>query len=142
VVEDTNKQKKVTHTSGNTESVTHSSNQESKEEINKKSPSNYGFDGLLGIFNQQEIDINEWIIEPIDEQRGGMNIVLPNVEGQIYLTWLDMYQVDVTFVHTKKKYNELVTLPTLIVLIETMEEQRQRTVGVIRDMLKDAFNGK
>jgi len=142
VVEDTNKQKKVTHTNGNTESVTHSLNQESKEETNKKSPSNYGFDGLLGIFNQQDIDINEWIIEPIDEQRGGMNIVLPNVEGQIYLTWLDMYQVDVTFVHTKKKYNELVTLPTLIVLIETMEEQRQRTVGVIRDMLKDAFNGK
>ena len=142
MVEDTNKQKKVTHTSGNTENVTHFLNQESKEETNKKSPSNYGFDGLLGIFNQQEIDINDWIIEPIDKQRGGMNIVLPNVEGQIYLTWSDMYQVDVTFVHTKKKYNELVTLPTLIVLIETMEEQRQRTVGVIRDMLKDAFNGK
>jgi len=142
VVEDTNKQKKETSINGNTENVTHSLNQESKEENKQKSPSNYGFDGLLGIFNQQDIDINEWIIEPIDEQRGGMNIVLPNVEGQIYLTWLDMYQVDVTFVHTKKKYNELVTLPTLIVLIETMEEQRQRTVGVIRDMLKDAFNGK
>ena len=142
MVEDTNKQKKETSINGNTESVTHSLNQQTKEETNKKSPSNYGFDGLLGIFNQQEIDINEWIIEPIDEQRGGMNIVLPNVEGQIYLTWLDMYQVDVTFVHTKKKYNELVTLPTLIVLIETMEEQRQRTVGVIRDMLKDAFSGE
>ena len=140
--EDTNKQKKETSINGNTENVTHSSNQESKEENKQKSPSNYGFDGLLGIFNQQEIDINDWIIEPIDKQRGGMNIVLPNVEGQIYLTWSDMYQVDVTFVHTKKKYNELVTLPTLIVLIETMEEQRQRTVGVIRDMLKDAFNGK
>jgi len=142
VVEDTNKQKKETFIIGNTESATHSSNQESKEEINKKSPSNYGFDGLLHIFNSQEIDTNDWIIEPIDKERGGMNIVLPNVEGQIYLTWLDMYQVDVTFVHTKKKYNELVTLPTLIVLIDSMEEQRQRTVGVIRDMLKDAFSGE
>lgn len=104
-----------------------------------KSLSNYGFDGLLEVMHSQEIDINDWIIEPIDEQRGGMNIVLPNVEGQIYLTWLDMYQVDVTFVHTKKKYNELVTLPTLIVLIETMEEQRQRTVAGIRDMLKENF---
>ena len=71
-----------------------------------------------------------------------MNLVLPNVEGEIYLTWADMYQVDVTFVHTKKKYNELVTLPTLKVLLDTMEEQRLRTVGHLRDMLKDAFSGE
>ena len=92
---------------------------------------------LLG----QNIDPSDWIIEPLDKERGGMNIVLPNVEGQIYLTWLDMYQVDVTFVHTKKKYNELVTLPTLIVLLDTMEEQRLRTVGLLRDMIKDNFSG-
>lgn len=142
MVEDTNKQKKVTHTSGNTENVTHSSNQESKEETNKKSPSNYGFEGLLMLLLGQNIDPSDWIIEPLDKERGGMNIVLPNVEGQIYLTWLDMYQVDVTFVHTKKKYNELVTLPTLIVLLDTMEEQRLRTVGLLRDMIKDNFSGK
>ena len=141
MVEDTNKQKKVTHTSGNTENVTHSSNQESKEETNKKSPSNYGFEGLLMLLLGQNIDPSDWIIEPLDKERGGMNIVLPNVEGQIYLTWLDMYQVDVTFVHTKKKYNELVTLPTLIVLLDTMEEQRLRTVGLLRDMIKDKFSG-
>ena len=93
---------------------------------------------LLGVNK----DPSDWIIEPLDKERGGMNLVLPNVEGEIYLTWADMYQVDVTFVHTKKKYNELVTLPTLKVLLDTMEEQRQRTVGSIRDMLKDAFNGE
>ena len=71
-----------------------------------------------------------------------MELVLPNVEGQIYLTWLDMYQVDVTFVHTKKNYNELVTLPTLEVLLATMEEQRQRTVAGIRNMLKEKFSGQ
>ena len=92
---------------------------------------------LLG----QNIDPSDWIIEPLDEERGGMNLVLPNVEGKIYLTWLDMYQVDVTFVHTKKKYNELVTLPTLKVLLDTMEEQRLRTVGLLRDMIKDNFSG-
>ena len=93
---------------------------------------------LLGV----NIDPSDWIIEPLYKERGGMNLVLPNVEGEIYLTWLDMYQVNVTFVHTKKKYNELVTLPTLKVLLNTMEEQRQRTVGLLRDMLMEKFNGK
>ena len=142
MVEDTNKQKKETSINGNTESVTHSSNQESKEENNKKSPSNYGFDGLLMLLLEEDIDASDWIIEPLDKERGGINLVLPNVEGEIYLTWLDMYQVDVTFVHTKKKYNELVTLPTLKVLLNSMEEQRQRTVGLLRDMLMEKFNGK
>ena len=53
-----------------------------------------------------------------------------------------MYRVDVTFVHTKKNYNELVTLATLEVLLATMEEQRQRTVAGIRDMLKEKFSGQ
>ena len=141
MVEDTNKQKKETSINGNTESVTHSSNQQTKEETSKKSPSNYGFEGILMLLLGQNIDPSDWIIEPLDKERGGMNIVLPNVEGQIYLTWLDMYQVDVTFVHTKKKYNELVTLPTLKVLLDTMEEQRLRTVGLLRDMIKDKFSG-
>tara|TARA_Y100000004_G_scaffold54348_1_gene60551 strand:+ start:520 stop:747 length:228 start_codon:yes stop_codon:yes gene_type:complete len=68
--------------------------------------------------------------------------MLPNAEGQIYLTWGDMYSVDVTFVNTKANYKEVVTLPTLEVLIDTLEEQRQRTVGDIRDMLKDVFKGE
>ena len=142
MVEDTNKQKKETSINGNTESVTHSLNQQTKEETNKKSPSNYGFEGLLMLLLGVNIDPSDWIIEPLDKERGGMNLVLPNVEGEIYLTWADMYQVDVTFVHTKKKYNELVTLPTLKVLLDTMEEQRLRTVGHLRDMLKDAFSGE
>ncbi len=68
--------------------------------------------------------------------------MLPNAEGSIYLSWEDMYYVDVTFVNTKKKYKELVTIPTLEVLLLGLEEQRQRTVGSIRDMLKDAFKGE
>ena len=139
---DTNKLVKTTHTSGNTESVTHYSKKKDKEESKKKSHSNYGFEGLIWLLLGQNIDPSDWIIEPLDKQRGGINLVLPNVEGEIYLTWLDMYQVDVTFVHTKKKYNELVTLPTLIVLLDTMEEQRLRTVGHLRDMIKDAFSGE
>ena len=142
MVEDTNKQKKETHTSGNTESVTHSLNQESKEENKEKFHSSYGFNGLIQIFHKLDIDITDWIIDPLDKERGGFVFMLPNSEGEIYLTWGDFYSVDVTFVNTKANYKEVVTLPTLEVLIQTLEEQRQRTVGGIRDMLKDAFNGK
>ena len=142
MVEDTNKQKKETSINGNTESVTHSSNQESKEENKEKSHSSYGFDGLIQIFHKLEIDITDWIIDPLDKERGGFVFMLPNSEGDIYLTWGDMYSVDVTFVNTKANYKEVVTLPTLEVLIQTLEEQRQRTVGGIRDMLMEKFNGK
>ena len=142
MVEDTNKQKKETFINGNTENVTHSLNQESKEENKQKSPSNYGFDGLLRIFHSQEIDTNDWIIEPIDKERGGINFVLPNTQGEIYLTWEDLYKVDVLFVNTKKNYKEIVSVETLKVLLNSMEEQRQRTVGLLRDMLMEKFNGK
>ena len=106
MVEDTNKQKKETSINGNTESVTHSLNQQTKEETNKKSPSNYGFEGLLMLLLGVNIDPSDWIIEPLDKERGGMNLVLPNVEGEIYLTWADMYQVDVCLLYTSDAADE------------------------------------
>jgi hypothetical protein len=145
VVEDTNKQKKETSINGNTESVTHSLKQQNKEETSKKSHSNtglYGFDGLIKIFNAEDIDITNWITQPISKERGGIEFTLPNTQGEIYLTWQDLYKVDVTFVHTKKKYKEIVSIPTVTVLIRELEEQRQRTVAGIRDMLKEKFSGK
>jgi len=151
VVEDTSKQKKKTSINGNTESVMPNSNEQSKEENKKKFPSkktvasvenDYGYKGLIDIFNKEEIDITNWITEQIYKQRGGITFMLPNAEGSIYLSWEDMYYVDVTFVNTQKKYKELVTIPTLEVLLLGLEEQRQRTVGSIRDMLKDAFKGE
>ena len=142
MVEDTNKQKKETSINGSTENAMHSLNQENKVENKEKSPSSYGFDGLIQIFHKLDIDITDWIIDPLDKERGGFVFMLPNSEGDIYLTWGDMYSVDVTFVNTKAKYKEVVTLPTLEVLIQTLEEQRQRTVGGIRDMLKEKFSSE
>ena len=142
MVEDTNKQKKKTSINGNTESVMPSSNEQNKGETKQKSPSSYGYRGLIDIFIKKDIDHIDWVMREIDKERGGIDFMLPNAEGQIYLTWGDMYSVDVTFVNTKANYKEVVTLPTLEVLIDTLEEQRQRTVGSIRDMLKDAFNGE
>ena len=101
--------------------------------------SDYGFKGLVHIFNEKEIDMNDWVFKQLDKERGGIKFMLPNAEGEIYLTWGDMYSVDVTFVNTQAQYKEGVTLPTLEVLIETLEEQRKKTVGSIRDMLMDKF---
>lgn len=140
--EDTNKQKKKTITSGSTKSVTHSLNQENKVENKEKFHSSYGFNGLIQIFHKLEIDITDWIIDPLDKERGGFVFMLPNSEGDIYLTWEDMYSVDVTFVNTKANYTEVVTLPTLEVLIQTLEDQRQRTVDGLRDMLKEKFSSE
>ena len=142
MVEDTNKQKKETHTSGNTESVTHSLNQENREENKKKSPSSYGYRGVIDIFITKDIDHKDWVIKELDKERGGIEFMLPNADGIIYLSWGDLYNVDITFVNTQKKYKEQVTLPTLELLIVELEEQRKRTVQRLALMLKDAFSGE
>ena len=151
MVKDTSKQKKETSINGNTESVMPCSNKQSKEENKQKFPSkndvnitgpNYGFNGIVNIFHKKDIDMTDWIIEKTDKARGGIKFMLPNAEGEIFLNWGDMYSVDVTFVNTKANYKECSYLGTLEVLIDTLEEQRQRTVGSIRDMLKDAFSGE
>lgn len=142
MVEDTNKQKKETSINGNTENVTHSLNQESKEENKQKSPSNYGFDGLLRIFHSQEIDTNDWIIKPIDKERGGMEFMLPSAEGKIYLGWEDLYKVKITFVRTKNTFDETCSLSGVHEIIDMLEQQRIRNKAMLIDMIKDAFNGK
>ena len=139
---DTNKQKKETSISGNTKSVTHSSNQKSKEENNKKSPSSYGFDGLLRIFNEQQINTNDWIIKPIDKERGGIEFMLPSAEGKIYLGWEDFYKVDITFVQTKKSFIETCGLGDVNDIIKMLEEQRIKNKNMLLNMLKDAFSGE
>ena len=142
MVEDTNKQKKETHTSGSTESVTHSLNQENRVENKKKSPFSYGYRGVIDIFIAKDIDHKDWVIKELNKERGGIEFMLPNADGIIYLSWGDLYNVDITFVNTQKKYKEQVTLPTLELLIVELEEQRKRTVQRLASLIKDAFSGE
>jgi len=142
VVEDTSKQKKETSINGNTESVMPCSNEQSKEENKQKSPSNYGYEGLIGVFNKLDINITNWVTMQSSEQRGGISFMLPNAEGKIYLTWEDLYFVDVRFVNSNGRFKQAVTLGDLDQILTMLEEQRKRTVGSIRDMLKDAFKGE
>ena len=119
-----------------------SSNEQSKEENKQKSPSNYGYEGLIGVFNKLDINITNWVTMQSSEQRGGISFMLPNAEGKIYLTWEDLYFVDVRFVNSNGWFKQAVTLGDLDQILTMLEEQRKRTVGSIRDMLKDAFKGE
>lgn len=113
-----------------------------KEEYKMKYHSketDYGFNGLINIFNQKEIDMNEWVFKQLDKERGGIKFMLPNAEGEIYLKWDDLYYIDITFITTKQKYNQAVSLGDLKDMITLLEDQRQRTVAGIRDMLKEKF---
>ena len=120
----------------------HSSNQENKEESKTKSPSSYGYRGVIDIFIKKNIEHKDWVVKDIDKARGGVEFMLPNAEGQIILDWDDLYYVDVTFVNSRNTYKESVSLATLEVLISELEDQRQRTVAALRNMLMVKFAGE
>ena len=124
----------------------HSSNQQNKEESKTKfhfsGDVNYGYRGVIDIFIKKNIDHKDWVLKEIDKKRGGIEFMLPNAEGQIILDWDDLYYVDVTFVNTKNTYQESVSIATLEVLITELEDQRQRTVAALRNMLMEKFAGE
>ena len=107
-----------------------------------KSPSSYGYRGVIDIFITKNIDHKDWVIKELNKERGGIEFMLPNADGIIYLSWGDLYNVDIRFVNTQKKYKEQVTLPTLELLIVELEEQRKRTVQRLASFIKDAFSGE
>ena len=124
----------------------HSSNQQNKEESKTKfhfsGDVHYGYRGVIDIFIKKNIDHKDWVLKEIDKKRGGIEFMLPNAEGQIILDWDDLYYVDVTFVNTKNTYQESVSIATLAVLITELEDQRQRTVAALRNMLMEKFAGE
>ena len=50
------------------------------------------------------LDINhsDWIIKKLKAERGGIQFMLPNAEGKIYLGWSDLYHVDVDLLIQRK----------------------------------------
>ena len=106
------------------------------------SDTDYGYNGLIRIFNELEINIDNWVTMKSTQERGGISFMLPNAEGKIYLTWGDLYLVDIRFVHSNEKYKQTVTLGDLNQIITTLEEQRKNHVSLLRDMLKNAFSSE
>lgn len=102
---------------------------------------NEGLDSLRRIFTELDIDISEWVTTPITKERGGIEFMLPNADGEIYLEWTDLFKVNITFVQTKKVYNETLTqLGDLYEIIKSLENQRKTFIGGLRDMLFREFS--
>lgn len=99
-----------------------------------------GYDGLRRIFNEQDIDISNWVHEPIDKERGGISFMLPNSEGKIYLNYGDLYEVDMVFVSTKKNYKQTLQLGDLQYILNSLESSRQSHVKQLRELLKSKFS--
>ena len=101
---------------------------------------NYGYHGVLKKMAFLDIDSSDWLVEKLKLERGGIEFMLPNAEGKIYLGWSDLYHVDVNFVNTKKNFNSQVTLGELDQILVLLEEQRQSFVKSMANMIKEAFS--
>ena len=141
---DTNKQKKITHIIGSIKNAMLFWKKQDQKTSKKNShfeKNNYGYNGIIIIFNKLEIDITDWVHEKTTRERGGMSFMLPNCEGEFYLAWDDTYNLDIKFITTQQEFISSVTLPEFEYMVKELEEQRKRHVGQIRDMLINHFNG-
>ena len=100
----------------------------------------YGYHGILKKMSFVDINHSDWIINKVEEERGGIEFMLPNAEGKIYLGWSDIYHVNVDFVHSKKNFTSQVTLGELDQILVLLEEQRQSFVKNMANMIKEAFS--
>lgn len=116
----------------------HSDNKKTVESVENT----YGYKGMISIFNELDIDMRNWVSQQTTKERGGIEFTLPNSQGEIYLNWGDLYVVDVKFIHSKKRYTETLNLYETKEIIKSLEQQRQRHIDDIKDMLKDMFSGK
>ena len=105
-----------------------------------ESITNYGYHGLQKRMSFLEINSSDWIIKKVKEERGGIEFMLPNAEGKIYLGWSDLYHVNVDMVHTKKNFTSQVSLGELDQILLLLEEQRQSFVKSMANMIKEAFS--
>lgn len=116
----------------------HSDNKKTVESVENT----YGYKGLISLFNELDIDMRDWVSQQTTKERGGIEFTLPNAQGEIYLNWGDLYVIDVKFIHSKKRYTETLNLYETKEIIKSLEQQRQRHIDDIKDMLKDMFSGK
>ena len=102
----------------------------------------YGYHGVLKKMAFLDIDSSDWITKKVKEERGGIEFMLPNAEGKIYLGWSDLYHVDVLFVNSKQRFNSQVQLGELDQILVLLEEQRKSFVRSMANMIKEAFDNK
>ena len=104
------------------------------------SDTDYGYRGVIDIFIKKDIDHKDWIVKKLDKERGGITFMTPNVDGEIYLTWGDIYYVDVMFVNQGKDFKSTVSVPDLENIIVKVEQMRKDFVKQTAEVIKQAFS--
>jgi|TARA_Y100000015_G_scaffold30992_1_gene30479 hypothetical protein len=105
------------------------------------SDTDYGYRGLIDIFIKLDIDHKDWIVKRLDKQRGGISFITPNVGGEIYLTWGDIYYVDIVFVNQGNfNFKSQVGVPDLKNIIVKVEQMRKDFVKQTAEVIKEAFS--
>ena len=99
----------------------------------------YGFNGIINILNKNDIDHKNWITKRLDKERGGITFMTPNVDGAIYLTWGDIYYVDVMFVNQGKDFKSTVSVSDLENILIKVEKMRKNFVKQTTEVIKEAF---
>ncbi len=99
----------------------------------------YGYQGLVQHANKLGIDLQDWMAEEITTERGGMAFMTPNVDGAIYLTWGDIYYVDITFVNQGKEFKEKVQVNDLISILGKIEQMRNDFIKGAAASIMEAF---
>ena len=108
----------------------------------KISDTDYGFNGLVRIFTELEIDSSNWLAKRLDKERGGMSFTLPSAYGEIYLSWGDLYNIDVTFVASDDKFEATLMIGELHEIMKKLETQRLNEVNRLKDLLKETFKSE
>jgi len=100
----------------------------------------YGFKGILDILSKHNINYDSWIARQIHKERGGIELYTPHVEGEIYLSWGDIYLVDIQFVTQNAEFKSAVSITELEDIVIQIEEMRKDYVTKMSKSLKNNYN--
>ena len=98
----------------------------------------YGFKGLMTQFTDLDIDHENWMVKEIDKERGGISFMTPKADGEIYLTYSDIYQADIKFIGGQE-YKQLITIGELRFILNKIESMRTEFIKGAAAALMDAF---
>lgn len=98
----------------------------------------YGFQGLMTQFTDLGIDQSDWMVKEIKKERGGISFMTPKADGEIYLSWKDIYVADIKFIGGQEYKNEI-TIGELRFILNKIEWMRTEFIKGALVALMEAF---
>jgi|TARA_Y100000033_G_C2660597_1_gene69334 hypothetical protein len=98
----------------------------------------YGFQGLMTHFTDLDIEQSDWMVKEIKKERGGISFMTPKADGEIYLSWKDIYVADIKFIGGQEYKNEM-TIGELRFILNKIEWMRTEFIKGAAAALIAAF---